>query len=212
MKDTALYEQLLGLKAPWSVKKVDLSLADQRVVVKNILKKGQRHPLVGAGHLMKGLPQGAELAHQRHARGMVPGGLTAVGGMGGQVHALCGANGAVGIGVQLKAFAAHTVAVVVDAVDQMAQTERAGARAVAPMLAAKPGRTVAATAPGHQVALGAAARIAGLRKGLGIGLGSIGAGALAGRGRHHSDFALARRTCQCCLGAPAPGRSSRRIG
>lgn len=27
MKDTALYEHLLGLKAPWSVKKVDLSLA-----------------------------------------------------------------------------------------------------------------------------------------------------------------------------------------
>lgn len=27
MKDTALYEQLLGLKSPWSIKKVDLSLA-----------------------------------------------------------------------------------------------------------------------------------------------------------------------------------------
>ena len=41
MKDTALYEHLLGLKAPWSVKKVDLSLADQRVVVEVVLKKGQ---------------------------------------------------------------------------------------------------------------------------------------------------------------------------
>ena len=33
MKDTALYEHLLGLKAPWSVRQVDLFLADQRVVV-----------------------------------------------------------------------------------------------------------------------------------------------------------------------------------
>jgi len=33
MKDTALYEQLLGLKTPWSVKKVDLSFEDQRVLV-----------------------------------------------------------------------------------------------------------------------------------------------------------------------------------
>ncbi len=41
MKDTALYEQLLGLKTPWSVKKVDLSLADQRVVAEVVLKKGQ---------------------------------------------------------------------------------------------------------------------------------------------------------------------------
>src|SRR5664279_4653701 len=41
MEDTALYEHLLGLKAPWSVKKVDLSLADQRVVVEVVLKKGQ---------------------------------------------------------------------------------------------------------------------------------------------------------------------------
>ena len=41
MKDTALYEQLLGLKSPWSVKKVDLSLADQRVVVEVVLKKAQ---------------------------------------------------------------------------------------------------------------------------------------------------------------------------
>jgi transposase len=41
MKDTALYEQLLGLKTPWSLKSVDLSLVDQRVVVKVVLKKGQ---------------------------------------------------------------------------------------------------------------------------------------------------------------------------
>ena len=41
MKDTALYEHLLGLKASWSVKKVDLSLADQRVVVEVVLNKGQ---------------------------------------------------------------------------------------------------------------------------------------------------------------------------
>ena len=41
MKDTALYEQLLGLKTPWSVKAVDLSLTDQRVVVEVVLKKGQ---------------------------------------------------------------------------------------------------------------------------------------------------------------------------
>jgi hypothetical protein len=41
MKDTALYEQLLGLRTPWSVKKVDLSLTDQRVVVEVVLKKGQ---------------------------------------------------------------------------------------------------------------------------------------------------------------------------
>jgi hypothetical protein len=41
MKDTALYEQLLGLNSPWSFKKVDLSLADQRVVVEMVLKKGQ---------------------------------------------------------------------------------------------------------------------------------------------------------------------------
>jgi transposase len=41
MKDTALYELLLGLKTPWSVKKVDLSLADQSVVVEVVLKKGQ---------------------------------------------------------------------------------------------------------------------------------------------------------------------------
>ena len=41
MKGAALYEHLLGLKTPWSVKKVDLSLADQRVVVEVVLKKGQ---------------------------------------------------------------------------------------------------------------------------------------------------------------------------
>ncbi len=41
MKDTDLYEQLLGLSAPWSVKKVDLSLVDQRVVVEVVLKQGQ---------------------------------------------------------------------------------------------------------------------------------------------------------------------------
>jgi len=34
MKDTALYEHLLGLKASWSIKKVDLSLVDQRVARK----------------------------------------------------------------------------------------------------------------------------------------------------------------------------------
>ena len=41
MKDTVLYEHLLGLKTPWSVKSVDLSLADQRVVVEVVLKTGQ---------------------------------------------------------------------------------------------------------------------------------------------------------------------------
>ena len=41
MKDTTLYEHLLGLKTPWSVKKVDLSLADQKVVVEVVLRKGQ---------------------------------------------------------------------------------------------------------------------------------------------------------------------------
>ena len=41
MKDTALYEHLLGLKTPWSVKSVDLSLTDQRVVVEVVLKRGQ---------------------------------------------------------------------------------------------------------------------------------------------------------------------------
>jgi len=41
MKDTVLYEHLLGLKSPWSVKSVDLSLAEQRVVVEVVLKPGQ---------------------------------------------------------------------------------------------------------------------------------------------------------------------------
>ena len=41
MKDTVLYEQLLGLKSPWSVRSVELSLADQRVVVEVVLKKAQ---------------------------------------------------------------------------------------------------------------------------------------------------------------------------
>jgi len=41
MKDTALYEHLLGLQTPWSVKKVDLSLAEQRVTVEVVLKAGQ---------------------------------------------------------------------------------------------------------------------------------------------------------------------------
>jgi transposase len=41
MKDTTLYEHLLGLKTPWSVNKVDLSLEDQRVVVEVVLKQGQ---------------------------------------------------------------------------------------------------------------------------------------------------------------------------
>lgn len=41
MKDTTLYEHLLGLKSPWSVKSVDLSLEEQRVVVEVVLKSGQ---------------------------------------------------------------------------------------------------------------------------------------------------------------------------
>ena len=41
MKDTALYEHLLGLQSPWWVKSVDLSLTDQRVVVEVVLKQGQ---------------------------------------------------------------------------------------------------------------------------------------------------------------------------
>ena len=41
MKDTALYEQLLGLKSPWSVKSVDVSLTEQRFVVEVVLKPGQ---------------------------------------------------------------------------------------------------------------------------------------------------------------------------
>ncbi len=41
MKDTTLYEHLLGLKSPWSVKSVDLSLEEQRVVVEVVLKPDQ---------------------------------------------------------------------------------------------------------------------------------------------------------------------------
>ena len=41
MKDTALYETLLGLQTPWSVKSVDLSLETRRVVVKVTLKAKQ---------------------------------------------------------------------------------------------------------------------------------------------------------------------------
>jgi transposase len=41
MKDTALYEQLLGLKSPWSVSLVDMSMTDQRVTVHVALKEGQ---------------------------------------------------------------------------------------------------------------------------------------------------------------------------
>jgi len=41
MKDTALYEHLLGLKTPWAVKSVDLSLTEQRVVVEVVLRRGQ---------------------------------------------------------------------------------------------------------------------------------------------------------------------------
>src|ERR1039457_4941742 len=41
MKDTALYEALLGLQTPWSVKAVELSLEEQRVVGEVELKRGQ---------------------------------------------------------------------------------------------------------------------------------------------------------------------------
>ena len=41
MKDTALYETLLGLQTPWSVKSVDLSLEARRVVVEVTLKAKQ---------------------------------------------------------------------------------------------------------------------------------------------------------------------------
>lgn len=41
MKDTALYEHLLGIKKPWSVKRVDLSMTEQRVTVEVVLKKGR---------------------------------------------------------------------------------------------------------------------------------------------------------------------------
>ena len=41
MKDTTLYEHLLVLKTPWSVKKVELTLTDQRVAVEVVLNKAQ---------------------------------------------------------------------------------------------------------------------------------------------------------------------------
>ena len=41
IKYTVLYEQLLGLKSPWSVKSVELTLTEQRVVVEVVLKRGQ---------------------------------------------------------------------------------------------------------------------------------------------------------------------------
>jgi transposase len=41
MKDTALYEHLLGVQTPWSVKAVDLSLADQRITVEVMVKPDQ---------------------------------------------------------------------------------------------------------------------------------------------------------------------------
>ena len=44
MKDIALYEHLLGLKTPWLVRNVDLSVTDQRVVVEVVLKSGQQWP------------------------------------------------------------------------------------------------------------------------------------------------------------------------
>ena len=33
MKDTAFYEQLLGLKAPWMVKQIDLCLEAQKAII-----------------------------------------------------------------------------------------------------------------------------------------------------------------------------------
>ena len=41
MKDTALYELLLGIQTPWFVKSVDLSMQDQRVTVEVALKPKQ---------------------------------------------------------------------------------------------------------------------------------------------------------------------------
>jgi hypothetical protein len=41
MKDTALSEQLPGLNTPWSVKRVGLSMADQRITMEVRLKTGQ---------------------------------------------------------------------------------------------------------------------------------------------------------------------------
>ncbi len=40
MKDTALYEHLLGIQTPWSVKDVELSIEEQRVTVQVVLKRG----------------------------------------------------------------------------------------------------------------------------------------------------------------------------
>ena len=40
MKDTELYEQLLGLTEPWSVKQVELSIENNRVTVEVELKRG----------------------------------------------------------------------------------------------------------------------------------------------------------------------------
>ncbi|UTY58948.1 transposase family protein [Massilia sp. erpn] len=44
MKDTVLYEQLLGLKAPWSVRSVELSANDRRVIIEVALRRGQFSP------------------------------------------------------------------------------------------------------------------------------------------------------------------------
>ena len=41
MKDIALYEHLLGIHTPWSVKTVELSIADQRITVEVVVKAGQ---------------------------------------------------------------------------------------------------------------------------------------------------------------------------
>lgn len=41
-KDTALYKHLPGLKAPWSIRSVKLSLADQRAVLEVVFQKGQK--------------------------------------------------------------------------------------------------------------------------------------------------------------------------
>ncbi len=41
MQNTALYEHLLGIKSPWQVKAVDLSVADQRIGIDVELKRDQ---------------------------------------------------------------------------------------------------------------------------------------------------------------------------
>jgi transposase len=41
MKDTALYEHLLGIQTPWSVKAVDMSMGDQRITVHVVVKPDQ---------------------------------------------------------------------------------------------------------------------------------------------------------------------------